>query len=117
MLQDLTRSELSDVVGDLGHRLREDVGLVGDVHVELDVVTVLLRYFGVHFDVVLLGVFRAASVRVQQVLLRLEVLVDLAVYFDVLEAAVENDQDFSVDGPVVQVRDVALEHELERGQG
>ena len=46
-------------------------------------------------------------------LLGLEVLVDLAVDFDVLEAAVENDEDFSVDGPVVQVGNVSFKYELE----
>ena len=50
-------------------------------------------------------------------LLRLKVLVDFAVNLDVLQATMENDEDLGVDCPVVQVRDVALEHEFEGGQG
>ncbi len=45
--------------------------------------------------------------------LRLEVLVDFAVDLDVLEGTVKGDQDFGVDSPVVQVRDVPFENEFE----
>ena len=49
-------------------------------------------------------------------LFALQVLVDLAVHLDVLQRAVEHNQHFGVDGPVVQVADVALEDELEGAQ-
>ena len=39
----------------------------------------------------------------EEVLLCLKVFVDFAVDLDVLHASVENDQDFGVDGPVVEV--------------
>ena len=95
------------------HSLGQDISFVGNIEVELDVVGVLLADLGVHLDVVVrLGLL--ILVRVQKVLLTLEVLVDLAVNLDVLQRAVEHDQHFGVDGPVVEVRDVALKRELKR---
>lgn len=49
-------------------------------------------------------------------LLCFKVLVNLAIHFDVLHSSVENDQNFGVDCPVIQVGDVALKNELQAGQ-
>ncbi len=42
----------------------------------------------------------------------LEIFVYFAIYFDVLEGAVKDYQDFRVDRPVVEIRDVPFEHEF-----
>ena len=46
-----------------------------------------------------------------------EVLIDFAVHFNVLEATVEYNKDLGVDGPVIEVADVALENEFEGAEG
>ena len=53
----------------------------------------------------------------QQVFFVSQFLVDFAVDFDVLEAAVENNQDFRVDHVVVEVGDQAFEEKFEGGCG
>jgi hypothetical protein len=50
---------------------------------------------------------------VQQVLVLLKVPDDFAVDSLVLEGAVQDDEHLGGDGPVVEVRDVALQDELE----
>jgi hypothetical protein len=119
VLEDLGGLELADVVANLGHAFGKDVGLVGDIQVDFQVGGVLLAQLHVHADFVLAGcVFGLGLVRVQQVLLFFEFLVDLAVDLDVLEAAVQNDHYLDVDGPVVQVGHQALVSKFERaGRG
>ena len=53
----------------------------------------------------------------KQVFFAFEVLIDFAVHFNVLEPTVEDDENLGVDGPVVEVADVALEDEFERAEG
>jgi len=49
----------------------------------------------------------------KEMLFRFEFFVDLPVDLDVLEGAMEDYQDFCIDGPVVEVGDVAFESELQ----
>jgi hypothetical protein len=53
----------------------------------------------------------------EKMLFTFEVLIDFAVNFNVLEATMEDNEYFCVDGPVVEVADVALEDEFERAEG
>ena len=48
--------------------------------------------------------------------LRLEIFVDFAIYFDVLESAVKYDKYFRIDCPVVEIRYMPFEHEFESGK-
>ena len=48
----------------------------------------------------------------KQVLLAFEFFVYFSIYLYILQGAVEDYQNFRVDGPVVQVRYVPLEYEL-----
>jgi len=70
----------------------------------------------VHFDVVIHFRF-FVLVGMQQMFFAFEVLIDFAVHFNVLEATVEYNKDLGVDGPVIEVADVALENEFEGAEG
>ena len=113
ILEDVAHAEFAHLFAEALARLHKDVGLEARVHVVLQVDGVELADLHEHADVVLiLGVL--LRVRVQQVLVLFQILDDLAVHLLVLEGAVQDDQDLRVDRPVVQVRDVPLEDELER---
>ena len=114
--QDLSSTQRADLLGELLAGFGEHVGLEAGVHVVFDVVGVRLRDLHVHFDVVLV-VRVLLLVGMQQVLVLLKVLDDFAVDADVLQGPVDNDEHLHVDGPVVQVRDVPLQDELERADG
>ena len=114
--EDLRSPQSANFIRELLARLGEHVGLEARVHIILDVVGVCLRDLHIHFDVVLVvGVL--LLVGMQQVLVLLEVLDDFAVDADVLQGAVDDDEHLHVDGPVVQVRDVPLQDELECADG
>ena len=50
---------------------------------------------------------------VHEVFLSLQILDNLAINLDVLQASVKNDKNLSCDSPVVEVRNVALKNELQ----
>ena len=111
MLEDVTCAESGNIFGDLYHALRENVSFVGNIQVEFNVGRVLLANLRVHLDVVV-HFCLFVLIGVQQVFFAFEVLIDFAVHFNVLEPTVEDDENLSVDGPVVEVADVALEDEF-----
>ena len=52
VLQNLTGLQQAHIIRNLGHRFRQDIGFVGNIYVELNVVGIGLRNFGVHFYIV-----------------------------------------------------------------
>lgn len=112
MLKDVCGPQGCHVVRNFLHALSQNIGLVGNIEIELYVVGVLLTYLGIHLNIVVhFGLF--VLVGMKQVFLALKVLVDFSVDLDVLEGAMEHNQDFSVDRPVIKVADVTLENKLQ----
>ena len=99
------------IIGNLLHTFSKDVGFVGDVAVKLDVAGVHFRDISVHLDVV--GLFFCfVWVRLKKMLFWLQVFVYFAVYLDILERAMENNNDLSVDGPIIKVGNKPFKNEF-----
>ena len=91
-----------DLIRELLAWLGKHVSLEASVHIELDVCAVLFGYFHVHLHVIfILWVF--LLVRMEKVLILFQILDDFTVHADVLQRAVNNDKDFHVNGPIVEV--------------
>jgi hypothetical protein len=89
MLKDVCGPQGCHVVRNFLHALSQNIGLVGNIEIELYVVGVLLTYLGIHLNIVVhFGLF--VLVGMKQVFLALKVLVDFSVDLDVLEGAMEH---------------------------
>ena len=102
VLQDVSCAQSPHLVRDVLQAFAENLRVRADLEIELDIVGILLGEFNVHLDVVFaVGVL--LLVRVQQVRLGAQIFDDFAVYFDVLECSMENNQTLQIDRPVVQI--------------
>lgn len=110
--QNVFCTQRPNVIGYLLHSLGEDVSLAGDIQVELNVIGIYLANLCVHLKVVVcLRLF--VLIRVEQMLFAFQILINLAVHFDVLERTVEHNEHLGVDCPVIQVGDMAFKSKLE----
>ena len=98
--ENVCSSQCADFVRKLLAWFGEHISLEARVHVEFDVGRVSFRNLHVHLDVILV-VRVLPLVRMEQVLVLLKILDDLAVNSDVLQGAVDDNEHFHVDGPVV----------------
>ena len=112
VLEDFEHAELLDLLSEALARLDENISLRARVHIVLQVNAILARHIHKHLNVVLV-VRILLLVRMEQMLVLFEVADHFAIHSLVLQRAVQNDEHFRRDRPVVQVRDVTLKDELQ----
>ena len=109
ILEDLPRLQLLDLRGNVLHHFCEDVCLDRHIQIELDVRAVGFRDLSIlAYVVVCCRIFGLRLEWVEQVLFFLQLFVNFAVDLNVLQPAMEHDQDLGVDRPTVQVGDESL---------
>jgi len=116
VLENLVHVQVAHLLAEALARLSQNVCLEASVHVVFDVDRILLADLHEHAHVVLVvGIL--LLVRVQQVLVFLEVADYFPVDSLILKRAVKHDKDLGRDSPVIEVRNVSLKDELKRANG
>lgn len=102
ILQNLSHAEFTDLLAESLSWLGHDIGLHASVHVVLNVDGVGLGNLHEHANVIFV-VLVFLLIRMEQMLVLFQVFDNLAIDSLVLQSAVQNDEHFSRDRPVVEV--------------